>query len=211
MAKCKDCSTDIGFLKKRCESCDAKFKAAEQERKAKEAEIAAEKAKLDAQQREVNVLAAAKNNLDISWDKFENKGEMTGHKFKSAYGNVEMNFACVNQKTWWLIASQSVDDWDWLENNRTIILFDEETRFIQDHDSLRSTDVYTNWADNVKCYEEHHIDITEAIPSFLEFYEANKYDSDFAHVPMRIGRHELSINLKEIRTLAAMNAVIQES
>lgn len=211
MAKCKDCSADIGFLKKRCEDCDTKYKAAEAERKAKEAEIAAEQEKLAAEKRELDAFANARKNLDITWDKFENRGNMAAHKFKSEYGNVEFRFSCVNNNTWWLVATQSVDDWDWLENNRTIILFDEDTRFIQDHDSLRATDVYTNWADNVKCYEEHHINITSAIPSFLEFYEANKYGSEYLKVPIRIGQHEYGINLKEIRSLAAMDAVIKES
>lgn len=210
MAKCKDCSTDIGFLKKRCEPCDAKYKAAESERRAEAQRLAAEEAKVAGSKREAEAFEQAKANLTVTWDKFEQKGNISGHEFKPTYGPVKLKFSCVNKKTWWLVATQSQDDWDWLENNRTIILFDEDTRFIQEHGQLRATDVYTNWNDNVKCYEEHHVDITESIPSFLKFYEENKLDSPNATVMLRIGRLEFAIPLKEIRTIAAMAAKAAE-
>lgn len=210
MAKCKDCSAEIGFLKKRCASCEEKFKAAEVERKAHEEKIATEQAKLAAEKRELDAIERAKANLSQTWDKFEQKGNIEAKTFKSEYGDAKFQFSCVNKKTWWLVATQSQDDWDWLENNRTIILFDEDNRFIQDHGQLRSTDVGTNWADQVKCFEEHHINITSAIPYFLNFYEDNKLGSEYVGVPLRIGRHEYKIPLKEIRSIAAISAVISE-
>lgn len=210
MAKCKDCSTEIGFLKKRCASCDEKFKAAEAERKAKEAEIAAEQAKLNSEKREFEAFEHAKANLSQTWDKFEQKGNIAGNFFSVGYGNAKFKFSCVNKAAWWLVATQSQDDWDWLENNRTIILFDDDSRFVQDHGQLRGTDVGTNWADQVKCFEELHVNITSAIPSLLKFYEDHKISSDYATLPLRIGQHEYAIPFKEIRTIAAMSAVIKE-
>jgi hypothetical protein len=211
MAKCKDCSTEVGFLKKRCEACDQKYKELVSEQKEQAAFQAAEKSKADSHEREKRKIEQAKANLNKSWDKFEQKGEISGPTFKPSYADAKFQFSCINNKTWWLTATHSQDDWEWLDNNRTIILFDDDSRFIQEHTDLRGSDVYTNWSDDVKCYEEHHIDITDAVPSFVEFYETNKWSDENATVPIKIGRNEYRIELKHIRTIAAMASAIEES
>ena len=210
MAKCKDCSKEVGFLKKRCTECDALFKEQEAVRKAEQAERDREALEAARKQKEDSRFQNALNGLDVTWDKFENKGSIRGHTFKP-YGSTTFTFSCVNNAYFWLVATQTQPDWDWLEDNRTIILFDDGARFIQESDSLRATDVTTNWADEVVCYEEHHIEITDSIPTFEKFYETYKYESYSPPVLIRIGRHEYQISFDEIRELVAISTKAQES
>lgn len=209
MAKCKDCSAEIGFLKKRCPDCDAKFKAEEAAKRAEQAELDRVAAEESRKKIEDSRFESSKKNLNVTWDKFENKSSISGHPFKESAAT--LTFSCVNNAYYWLVATQRQPDWDWLENNRSILLFEDGSRFIQDHDSLRATDVTTNWADEVVCYEELHIEVTESIPTFVTFYEENRYKSYAPPVLLRIGGHEYQIPFDAVRELVAIQSTAVEN
>jgi hypothetical protein len=210
MAKCKDCATDIGFLKKRCQACETIFKRAEAVRHAQEREAADEAERVAGIRREDSSLMSARAGLSITHDKFEDKSSIDSPSFQSGHGAATMRFSCVNGKFYWLVASHKAPDWMWLNNNRTILLFPDGSRTIQDHDSLRATDVSTDVWDQVQCYEELHVDVTAAVPFFTELYEENRYEGPNPYVEMRIGPYEYSIPFDQVRQVMAMSQVAEE-
>lgn len=164
--------------------------------------LEAEAAKVAFIESEKQRLATAKANLSITFDRMENKRQATSGSHRIARGSIF--FACVNKSYYWMIASQAVDDWQWLENNRTIILFPDDVRFIQDHTSLNKTDVDTDAWNQVKCHEELHVDISEAVPKIVECYEERIASGSELYLPLRIGTSDMNLTSAMVRDIVAL-------
>lgn len=208
MAACKDCGTQISFMAKRCDACKVKFDAMQAERNARDAE---ERQKAAAQQwldREAAALKSAVSALDVTHDRMENKRQAFTPRYRSLNGIASVRFAVVNDTYYWMIATQRKPDWDWLENNRTIILFPDESRFVQDHGSLNESDVQTDTWNNVVCYEELHVNITDAVPYFVDTYSNAVAQGRETYIPIRIGRTDAHLLFESIRDVVSLHRLV---
>jgi hypothetical protein len=204
MAVCKDCGAQVGFMKKRCATCQEKFDAEQKvlaEQKAAEAVAAAEKRAIDGEEA---AFANAKSALGTTFDKFEGRSEIVSPTFK--VNAAQFDALHTGEKMWHLRIVHKPTDWQWLGDNRTIILFADGSKLVQEHGGLVDTEVTTDIWDNVVCQEEHHVNIAEAIPYFVSHYETHKYGAHPA-VQMRIGRLEYPLSFEFVRSVAAMAAV----
>jgi hypothetical protein len=205
MAKCRDCGDEVKFLARRCKPCQTKFEDALVAERAQAALDAEQQAKIQGRHQEEMALEQYEQSFTNVFDKFENRKEIRSVNFKT--NGAEFQVGCVasgTDETYWLICVHKGEDWFWLSNNRTILLFEDGFRFVQDHDVLKDTNVTTNWADQVICIEEHHVDISDTIPKFVEIYDKAVAEGSLAGVDIKIGAGNYNLAMDFVRAVKAV-------
>lgn len=211
MAACIDCGEAAKFLAKRCAKCQEKHNAEVEQ----QLEIAArDAAKLEAERAiagEADSLISTKDSLSYTFDKFENRHEIDGPIFKSNRTDFKAAAVLIDEQSFvWLICYHKVPDWIWLHDNRTILLLETGSRFVLDHGILKDTQVGTDWADNVVCAEEHHIDISEFVPEIVKAYEAASQAGKQSELEVKIGSQQYTLGMDFLRTVTAIDLLIKE-
>ena len=211
MAACIDCGEAAKFLSKRCANCQEKHIQAVEEKLAASAE---EMRKLEFERSisgEAEALASTKASLSYTYDKFENRHEIDGPIFKSNRTDFKAAAVVIDGASFvWLIGYHKVPDWIWLNDNRTILLLETGARFVLDHGMLKDTQVGTDWADNVVCAEEHHIDISEFVPEIVKAYEASSKAGKQSELEVKIGSQLYTLEMDFLRTVTAIDLLIKE-
>ena len=212
MAQCRDCGDEVKFLARRCKPCQTKFEDALVAERAQAAKDAEEEAKELSSRQEEMALQQYEQSFTNVFDKFEARQEIRSVNFKT--NGAEFQIGCVvneNKQTYWLICVHKGEDWFWLSDNRTILLFEDGSRFVQDHDVLKDTNVTTNWADQVICLEEHHVDISETIPKFVELYDKAVAEGSHAGVDVKIGAGNYHLAMDFVRAVKAVANLASKS
>ncbi len=208
MAKCKDCGTKTGFLEARCSSCLLAFN---------QANIAAEaqRAQHDREFGEQSRFESAKANLYYYEDKFTGQSQYSSEEFSLKHprgygfaGNLKMIWTAMNDGTYWLTATQRMNNWEWLHDNSTILLLPGGERFVQENIDLRAHDTQTAGYD-VVCIETHIINVTSIIDKLDDFYETNKHKTGVG-IDGRIGQTEFLLDIDKLRLAAALHEKMKE-
>jgi hypothetical protein len=207
LAVCRDCGTQVGFLKKRCASCQDVFDKQQEAERAAQAEKAAQEAQAQRIAFEASEFESAKRRIDQTFDKFEGTSSLTSPNFKVS--GAQFDIVCTNGSHWYMRIWHKPMDWQWLHNNRTIILFDDGSKLVQNHGTLFATDVGQNGWDQVIVYEELHVTLSKAVPFFIAQYEAKK-NGTHGPVDMRIGTYEYPLSFEVVRTVVAMQALLDD-
>lgn len=195
MAKCVKCGTKVGMFEKACAACAPLIEAERIE--AEKAQAAAEAAANA--QKEKDFFEKVKAGLPVIFDKFENKTQINTGYYKLGINSID--FASVNNETYWMIASHTIQKWNWLEDNRTIFLFADGTRFVSEHQPLRKSETRTAGYE-VFCYEELHVDISQSMSAFEQAYLNNEQPPE-----LRIGNVQGQFTRDMLRALAALYQV----
>jgi hypothetical protein len=211
MAACIDCGEAAKFLSKRCANCQEKHNQEVEKQRAADAEVAR---KLEFERSisgEADALASAKSGLSYTFDKFENRHEIDGPIFKSNRTDFKAAAVVIDgEACFWLIGYHKVPDWIWLNDNRTILLLESGARFVLDHGLLKDTQVGTDWADNVVCAEEHHIDFTSFVPEIVKIYEEASQTGKQSELEVKIGSQQYTLGMDFLRTVTAIDLLIKE-